>query len=372
MEKIENLEIILVFYKENPLKAIQNLNKIYSNHQQNLSNKNKYNNDIKKNIYKKISDQNKENDYNNVPKNQRILTKKSIRKLNITFKYILSFSLSSLFTLVVFVILIIYWNNYFSLSTNLYILIDKNASLESSIYRALNIYDLMIFNNYTVKEVAQIYLNDNLKNEENALFKSFYEDLKFAFNSKIEKQKLGQLYKDFESTLNFTCGNLFELNVKYIKEIENYTESKDLKDIKGNLIKLCENSRIDDSNDYITVFERHFQYIKNGMVALTDHSYIGLLEHIMNFGTISKMSAFFNCLLIYLLEITNFEPHKTSVNNLLKKLKISILITEIIFLFIDIVLINAIIFIFINDIKNYCKQIFLLRKIFKVYEIHDQ
>ena len=42
-----------------------------------------------------------------------------------------------------FIILIALWQNLFSLKNNLYSLIDKNDSLETSIYTAINIYDLL-------------------------------------------------------------------------------------------------------------------------------------------------------------------------------------------------------------------------------------
>ena len=185
----------------------------------------------------------------------------------------------------------------------------------------------------------------------------------------MEKNKLSLFYKDF---LNFTCENLFESNIEYIKEIENYNESKKLNDIKGNLIKLCKNIKIDEFNNYEIVFENHFQQIKNGMIYLTDYTYPGLLNHINNEGTISRMTVIFNCILIYLLEKTHFEPHKNAISLLLKHINISIRVTELIFLFIDIIIINIILFIYIHNIINYCKQIILLKKVFKVYEISDQ
>ena len=168
-KKIENLQIILTFYKENPLKAIKNLRNIYNNYQQYLTTKNNNSNNINKKNNKKIID--KENEIDDIPKNQRILTNNNIRKLNITFKYLVFISLFFLFIIILFTVLIILWEKIITAKTNLYILIDKNFSLETSIYTAINLYDLMIFNNYTIKELEKNYLNNNVKNEENVLFK---------------------------------------------------------------------------------------------------------------------------------------------------------------------------------------------------------
>jgi len=291
--------------------------------------------------------------------------------LNITFKYIFSFFIIFIFALAIFIGNIIYWYGYFGIRKNLYILIDKNASLETSVYKAINFYDLMIFNNFTKDEIATLYLDNKDKDQPNALFRTFYNDLKFAFNNKKERNEISAIYKDFENEMEFTCEALFELNNNYIEQIKNNSKSAGLNDIKGNLIKLCENTGIADSNDYTTVFERHFQFIRNGMVSLTDYTYPGLLEHLNSGGTISRMSLFFNCILIYLLELTNYSPHRNAVQNLLNLLLFSIRLTELIYLFFDIILINLVIFVYIKNIKNYCKQIFLLKKIFKIFENHE-
>ena len=50
--------------------------------------------------------------------------------------------------------------------------------------------------------------------------------------------------------------------------------------IKEKLINICESNGITDSHDIKTIFERHFQSIKNGMLSLTDFSYKGLNKHI--------------------------------------------------------------------------------------------
>ena len=59
-KKIENLETILQFYNADPVKAVQNLNLIYNEYQQNLTSKNKNNaNDMSKKNYKKIIEEDK-------------------------------------------------------------------------------------------------------------------------------------------------------------------------------------------------------------------------------------------------------------------------------------------------------------------------
>ena len=369
LKKIENLEIALEFYKGNPLDAIQNINKIYNNYQQYLNSKNKNKtNEMNKKNYKKILE---ENELDHIPKNQRILTRKNIAKLNITFKYIFSFFIIFIFALAIFIGLIIYWKRYLLIKTNLFTFFGKNGMLETSLYKAINFYDLMIFNNYTLDEIANQYLDEKDKHLPSALFRTFYNDLKIAFNKKKEKSEINSVYSEFDDEITFTCEKLFELNNNNLEQIKNNSKSAELNDIKGNLIKLCENNGLADSNDYITVFEMHFQFIRNGMTSLTDFTYPGILQHVNSEGTISKMSLFFNCILIYLLDLAHVGPTNIGMNNFFNLLKLSIRLTELFFLFFDIILISLVLFVYINNIKRYCQQIFLLRKIFKIFEIHE-
>jgi hypothetical protein len=273
--------------------------------------------------------------------------------------------------LAIFIGLIIYWNGYFNIKNNLFNLFAKNGLLETSLYKAINYYDLMIFNNYTVDEIANLYLDEKDKHLPSALFRTFYNDLKNAFNKRNERSEINSVYSDFDNEITFTCEALFELNNDNLEQIKNNSKSAELNDIKGNLIKLCENNGLADFNDYTTVFEMHFQFIRNGMASLTDFTYPGMLQHFISEGTISKMSLFFNCILIYLLELAHEGPTNIGMNNLFNLLKLSVRLTEFFFLFFDIALISIILFVIINNIKRYCQQIFLLRKIFKIFEIHE-
>ena len=60
LQKIENLEIILQFYNGDPLKAVKNLNTIYTNYKQYFTSKIKNKSiDINKKKFKNTSDENK-------------------------------------------------------------------------------------------------------------------------------------------------------------------------------------------------------------------------------------------------------------------------------------------------------------------------
>ena len=370
-QKIENLETILQIYNGDPVKAIQNLTFIYNNYQQYLTKQNKnkaiY---MNKRSYKKVSTK---NEYENIPKSQKIVNRRDIRNLELTTKYLISIIIVLLLLIGSFIFLIKEWKRYFLIKTNLYSLIKKNLSVEASLYKSLGFYDLMIFHNYTIDECSPIIFYQYVEgdNDRNSILRSFYKDVQNSFNGIKEKGIIKGIYSDFSDTQNFTCENFFEVNNENIQKLYKYYYAKNNEDIKDKLIKICENSRLTETHDIITALQRHYQFIKNGIISITDFSYEGLIKHI-NDGTLGKITVFFNCILIYVLEVTFNKPHKNGIDNLLNLLWRNMLITEVIFISLDFLLIFLSLFFFILNFKHYCSQLVVLKKIFQICEIHEQ
>ena len=356
-EKLNNLRTILEFYNEDPLKAVNNLNEIY---QKFLNLKIKKNIiDINKKKYKN-SEENKKNELDNVPKNQRFFTKKDARNLGITFIFLLIDYFYILICLCFFCILIVCWCDIISKKNTFYGLIEKNLDLEYSLYRAINVYNLMIFHNHTLEEVSKFIFTDY----------SFYDDLKLAFDIKKEKNKITNIFQDFEDQSNFTCEKLFEYNYDNLQIVKENPKSKYLNNLEQNLIEICESSQVSDSNNFRTVYERHFQYIKNGILSINDYTYEGLIKHIIGKGTIAKMSVFFSVMIIHTLEVTNTTPHRIGINNLLQKFRQIVIFSEIFYMLFVFFIIIITAF-FFTGINNKCNQIILLKQIFKIVEIQE-
>ena len=370
-QKIENLETILQFYNGDPLKAVINLNGIYSKYEQFMKSKNKNSNENNQKKYKNYDDKDKKDELDNVPKNQRIVNKQDIKRLGISFVFISLFFFYIFFCIVIFAILIILWLNYFSKKKNLYSLIEKNLTLETSLYRAINLYELMIFQNLTLNEITELVFGEKEKDtKENIYLKTFYDDLKLAFDSKKERIKVNNLYKDFEDFSNFTCEKFIEYNDENMDALAENPKSKNTGDIPSNLIKLCIYSRVSESNDYRTIYERHFQYIRNGILSIDDYSYDGLIKHIKDEDFLSRLAVFFNVMIMHILELTNTLPHREAIKNILSYLSDLILLSEIIFICCDIISIIFSLF-FYKSINNKCSQIVLLKQIFKIVEIQE-
>ena len=374
-QKIDNLETILQIYKGDPVKAVQNLTNIYSSYQKYLTAQNKSNANAayKKNTKKISESDNKKSEMDNIPKNQKIVNRRGLRSLHTSNKYIFMIILSFLLLVGSFITLIFLWKNYFIINTNLYSLIKKNLSVEASLYKSMNFYDLMIFHNYTLYELSPkiFYQNVEGDNDDKSILRSLYKDVQNSFNGFKEKSFITMVYLDYGETEEFTCETLFEMNENNLEELRQNAEIKKIPDLKEKLINICKRSRLTETNDIITALQKHYQRIKNGILSLVDFSYKGLINHLIN-GALGQTTIFFNCILVYVLEVTNNKPHKDGIDNLLSLLNNYIIITESLFVGLDFFLILLSVFYFILKIKNYCSQFFLLKKIFKIFEIQEQ
>ena len=370
-QKIENLETILILNNSEPIKSVHKINLLYNDYQEYLTTLYKNNpNDSNKKYKNMPNEADKNIEMKNIPINQRIVSKEDIRNFGITNNYLISFYLIFSLFLISYIYLMFHWINYFSMLSKLYSLINKNEILESSLYSSINIYDLMIFNNYTIGELAEYIFEESSSNQNNFILKSFYSNLQYAFNTQKEKNTLNNYYLSIEGNSNFSCQSLFEMNKENMEILKNNSESQNFGDIKKNLVKICEKSRLTESNDIIAAFERHFQLIKNGILLVNDFSEEGLINHIKT-GSLGQVSIFFNCIILYVLEVVVTLPNKMSLNNILNLLKKNIEITVIIFIILDFILIFVVLFFYISNIKNYCNQFFLLKKIFKICEIQE-
>ena len=376
-KKIENLEIILELYKSNPLESIQNLNGIYNEYNKYLINKNKsvFNNNSNKNSNIKNTLGGK-NEVEQFTKKQQIISKKDIKRLNINNKYQRLLIILIAIIIIIYILFLFMWFEYFAKRVNLFNIIRKHAKLESSCYEAVNIYELMVFNNYTLDEmVAYLELDkDNQnnwnieKNSSNLIFNSFYQDLHLIFDLEKYHKALGNLYEDFEDLAEFNCINMV-VTFKY-ELLEKVDELMSNIDLKKKLVDICTISHITESRSLKTIFERHFQFMKNGMLSLTDFSYEGLNKN-LDTTIIGRIAFFFFSNTIYIIDVTTSIPHKNSVRKIMNLLGNRILITEIIFIIIGFALILIILFFYIYNINKFCEQILLLKKTFIIFDMHE-
>ena len=118
-----------------------------------------------------------------VPKSQRILNKKNVRQLKILGRYLITYLILIIIATFIYIFSMLYWDNYFNKQNNLTKLLAKNINLETSIYRAINLYYMMVFNNLTSNFATEI-LYPSIYNESETLCQIFRKKKQHpSFNS---------------------------------------------------------------------------------------------------------------------------------------------------------------------------------------------
>ena len=250
------------------------------------------------------------------------------------------------------------WEKYYIIKDNLYSLLKKDTELEISFFKSLSMYNLMIFSNSTLDDLAKdiFYEQDNKVNNGAQLIDSFYEDLNLAFNYEIEISVLRKAFKNFPF-FNFTCENLYFSNKENILELGKYSSSININDIGNQLIRLCELLRVAEFNDMNSEFQWHYQNIKNSIISITNYSYEGLIAHI-NTGKLAYIQSNFNGVLIYILDIVTSRMHQEEIDDIIIIMKEYLSITLIVTAIMYIVLIIIIRFFYIRRLKKYFNQVF--------------
>ena len=366
-KKLDNLEIILKLYAGSPVKAIKNINIIYSKYYKYILKKNKNETkELSSKAYAKLDKEKNKSEMDNIPKNQRIVNLSQIKNMNLVNKYIYANFFIIITSIILYASLLIKWLNYFQKRRHFLLFIDKNTKLEDSAFRIINIYYLMIFNNFTLNEINQNIYNNNY--DPLLIIQSFYQNLKFSYEIEKEKEELINLYESFETKSNFSCKTLYKKNSEFLEEIGETESSKKLKKIKDKFQQYCQNIRIEESCSSKSVFERHFQYTINGIINLTDFTYEGLIKHLKN-KNLGDATFFFNNIIVFLCEIIFHKPNKKTIRNVLAILHQKIIETEISVIIIVIISSLIIIFFVIRKIKKHYEEIFLLKYTFQITEI---
>ena len=173
-------------------------------------------------VYTKLDNKEKnKKEMFNIPKNQRIVNLKQIRNLNLFNQYIIINFIIIIITIALYIFLLLTWLKYFKIKENLYSYIDKNSRLENSVFKSINIYYIMIFNNFTISEVNKnIYSNIYDPKDPLLLLNSFYKDLQLIYNIDKEKENLYNLYDCFETKSDFSCKVLYKKNDDFFDEID--------------------------------------------------------------------------------------------------------------------------------------------------------
>ena len=373
-KKIKNLNIILDIYKENPIKSINELIMSYNKYEKDLSSKKKnkvY--DLSKGRQMKQEKKNMKEIFIAMPNHLKVINKKHINELYITLSYYILFIIIIICAVISYVILFFLWQRYYLIKDNLYALLQKDTKLEISFYKAINIYNLIIFDNNTLDELAQdIHFDEENKiNSGIQLINSFYDDLYLVFNYEIEVRVLVRIFASGFPYFHFSCENLYFMVNEDIEKLKLNPVIKGIDNIKEKMFNICEEAGLDFNNDIANAFAVHYQTIMHAINSITDYSYDGLINHLKK-GLLGRTFVNLSLIINYITDVINVKLHKVEYDNLLGVLTYYLFttISFLIVLYIVVVFIIAIFFIW--RLKRLCQQIILLKQVFQLREVVEQ
>jgi hypothetical protein len=251
------------------------------------------------------------------------------------------------------------WESYYSVYKRINALIKSHSNLSNDIYKLINYYHLMIFQNLTIEDINRLE-RYNISNQVD-VFTNMYKDIQDLYDSKKYMNKLSYYNLDnIDSYYNYTCKTYYE----YLFKSNTILRLSNIK-YKDFLIFVCEYSKIFRSNNYKQIFSILIEYIQIGLNEINDHSYEGLTA-IMHKNNYSKIIVFFMTVYNYALEILGLQLQRKSYQKINSIMIIYIEISFILFyvsssFFLLIILVG-----YIWKLNVTYNKIHELKKVFKI------
>ena len=358
-QKIQKLKIIISLYKQDLYQAIVDLNFIYDNYRKFAEEKNKemvkY---LKKEKYLNESSTNSKKNKNLKDKIRYIMSIPENRKLILYLIFTLFYS----FCIVIGLCLM--WESYYSVYKRINALIKSHGNLSNDIYKLINYYHLMIYQNITIEDINK-YERYNRSNDAD-VFSNMYKDIQDIYDSKKNMNKLSKYNLDnIDAFYNYTCKTYYE----YLFKSNTFLNLSNIK-YKDFLIFVCEYSKIFRSNNYKQIFSILIEYIQIGLNEINDHSYEGLTT-IMHKKNYSKVIVFFMTVYNYALEILGLQLQRKSYQKINSLMINYIEISFILFYMSSSFFLLIILVIYIWKLNATYNKIHELKKVFKICNTNE-
>jgi len=355
-QKIEKLKIIISLYKQDIYQAIVDLNFIYDNYKKFIEEKNretaKY---LKKEKY--------------INESSTVINSREDKLKKMKIKYIIGvpenmrriiyLSISLFCSIIIILSLSYLWSSYYSVFNRIYSLIQSHGSLSNSLYKLLNYYHLMIYENITIEDINNFERYNTSIGED--IFSNIYKNIRDIYDSKKYMDKLGGYNLDnIDAYYNYTCKTYYESLFK-TDEFLRMSNTK----YKEFLTIVCENSKIFKTNNYKQIFSILFEYIQIGINEINDHSYKGLIKIMLGIHY-PKTIVFSLTVYNYALEILGLQLQRKSYQKISAIMVNYVNISFIIFYISSFFIVLIILFGYIWNLNNNYNKIHELKKIFKI------
>ena len=355
-QKIEKLKIIITLYKQDIYQAIVDLNFIYDNYKKFIEEKNRE-------TAKYLRKEKYINESNTIINSME----DKLQKMNVKYligvpenKRRIIYVLISLFCSIIIIISLSYlWSSYYSVYNRINALIKSYGNLSTDLFKLLNYYHLMIYENITIEDINN-FERYNTSNGED-VFSNIYKTIGDLYDSKKYMDKLGGYnLENIDAYYNYTCKSYYES----LFRTDEFLRMSNIK-YKDFLTFVCENSKIFKTNNYRQMFSILLEYIQIGINEINDRSYKGLINIVHGYYY-PKTIVFSLTVYNYALEILGLQLQRKSYQKLNSIMVYYVNISFIIFYISSFIIVLIIIFGYIWNLNNNYFKIHELKKIFKI------
>ena len=366
--KINQLETLANIYSHNPIDSINEINKNYAKYKNLVNAKRK--NEQKLNTNKKTNEEDKKLLFKD---NQKYIKCIDIYRDGHDRFYIIFTILVALIDITVYIIIFVMWIDYKIKSEATLDIIYYSWNFELNTLRLVNLYNTMIFANQTLDDITNDYFYDSnytcIQNINQALY-SYYL-------LKIKRKKISNIYKEFDYFCNYDCKSLYD----YIFSLEENTFSNtisrmnqkhgiEINKLKENFINECETTKSFIGKSVSPALQNLYQKITDEMLLFNSRNYTSIISKIFD-GILPNISSIFLNITNYIIFIVGKITYTNATEIIISILANYIIITLILYILCEGTLIIFFFFIYIWNINNECKSMFITKNIFEVTNLNE-
>jgi len=220
----------------------------------------------------------------------------------------------------------------------------------------------MIYNNQTLDEISLTFKTKDY-------ISYIYTKLTNLYQADKYKDIIISLTKIGGKNLNYNCTNFYNnLNNEIFSSLLNkFIDEQE--ELNNTINSFCTISKFMDFENYKTIYLKLFSLIKLSMINFKNFEYHDLIEFIDKYE-IYKIELMYLLTYTYWLDFLNQNVKKSMVI-MTNKLKADVHVSLAIVLLLVIILILLTFFIYIRNVKNGCKNLIHIIKLFRVYNSNE-
>jgi len=261
-----------------------------------------------------------------------------------------------------YISIFIIWNLYFKTDKLLgeWSPLASGASLDTSMLMSNLL--TMIYNNQTLDEISLSFKTKDY-------ISYIYTKLTNLYQADKYKTIILNINNFGGMNPNYDCIVFYNnLNNEFFSSLLNKFIGEQ-EELNNTINSFCKMSKVMDFENYKAIYLQLFSLVKLSMINFKNYEYNDIIEFIDKYE-IYKIEIMYQLTYVYLLDILNQNIQQTMMI-MINKMKIDINVSSSIALLLIIILLFLTFFIYIRNVKNDCKNVIHIRKVFRVYNSNE-